>query len=66
MTALLEKAVAVVSPDRPWVNPDCGLKARWPETRTALENRVCAPQVMRERLNGETGSASGIREVAMK
>ncbi|WP_018233477.1 5-methyltetrahydropteroyltriglutamate--homocysteine S-methyltransferase [Thioalkalivibrio thiocyanodenitrificans] len=67
MTALLEKAVAVVSPGRLWVNPDCGLKTRtWPETRAALENMVYAAQVMRERLNAETGSASGIREAVMK
>src|SRR6185312_7256930 len=35
--ALLHKALAVLSPDQLWVNPDCGLKTRrWEEVRPAM------------------------------
>jgi len=47
---LLERACAVIPPERLWVNPDCGLKTRgWPETEQALRHMVQATQVMRER-----------------
>ena len=37
MLALLEKALAVLTPEQLWVNPDCGLKTRqWKETEPAL------------------------------
>ena len=49
MTALLEKASQVLSPDQLWVNPDCGLKTRgWPEVEQALINMVAAARQMRE------------------
>ena len=36
--------------ERLWVNPDCGLKTRgWPETKAALENRVKAAKILREK-----------------
>jgi 5-methyltetrahydropteroyltriglutamate--homocysteine methyltransferase len=48
MVRLLQKAAAVVSPDKLWVNPDCGLKTRgWPETETALRNMVDAARQLR-------------------
>lgn len=38
---LLSNALKVLSLDRLWVNPDCGLKTRrWPEVRIALTNMV--------------------------
>ncbi|MDO9452437.1 MAG: 5-methyltetrahydropteroyltriglutamate--homocysteine S-methyltransferase [Stagnimonas sp.] len=51
MTALLEKAIKVIPPERLWVNPDCGLKTRgWAETEDALGKMVQATRVLRERL----------------
>ncbi len=48
MTALLERAAAVLPPERLWVNPDCGLKTRgWPETKAALANMVEAAKALR-------------------
>ncbi|WP_242111788.1 5-methyltetrahydropteroyltriglutamate--homocysteine S-methyltransferase [Luteimonas aquatica] len=48
MSALLEKAGAVLAPEQLWVNPDCGLKTRgWPETRRALTAMVSAAQALR-------------------
>ena len=53
MQRLLERACEVVSPERLWVNPDCGLKTRaWPETRQALVNMVAAARAVREQLAG--------------
>ncbi len=50
MVRLLEKACAVVDPDRLWVNPDCGLKTRrWPEVDAALANMVAAAKTLRGR-----------------
>ncbi len=41
MTALLQKAAAVLPVKNLWVNPDCGLKTRgWEETAAALRNMV--------------------------
>jgi 5-methyltetrahydropteroyltriglutamate--homocysteine methyltransferase len=49
MAALLRRAVAVLGPERLWVNPDCGLKTRgWPETKAALGNLVAAACELRE------------------
>jgi 5-methyltetrahydropteroyltriglutamate--homocysteine methyltransferase len=48
MVRLLEKACAVVDPDKLWVNPDCGLKTRhWPEVDAALTNMVTAAKTLR-------------------
>ena len=49
MVALLDKAVAVLPPEKLWVNPDCGLKTRgWAEVKPALEHMVEAAQRMRQ------------------
>ena len=41
--ALLHKALEVITPDKLWINPDCGLKTRkWPETLESLKNMVKA------------------------
>jgi len=54
MLALLRKAREVISDDRLWVNPDCGLKTRgWEETRAALQHMVQAAKALRE----EAGAA---------
>ena len=50
MVRLLEKACAVVDPDKLWVNPDCGLKTRqWPEVDAALRNMVTAAKTLRRK-----------------
>jgi 5-methyltetrahydropteroyltriglutamate--homocysteine methyltransferase len=50
MTALLEKAAAVLPLRNLWVNPDCGLKTRgWEETKAALRNMIEAARSMRTR-----------------
>lgn len=49
MTALMEKAKAVIPAGNLWVNPDCGLKTRhWEETRKALIEMVAAARDLRE------------------
>ncbi len=49
MESLLKKALAVLSADQLWVNPDCGLKTRrWEEVKPSLTNLVVAAQKMRE------------------
>ena len=49
MTDLLRRAVAVLPPERLWVNPDCGLKTRgWEETKGSLLNMVEAAKILRE------------------
>lgn len=51
MTALLDKARQVLSPEQLWVNPDCGLKTRgWPEVEQALINMVAAARLLRREL----------------
>jgi len=53
MAELLERALAVVPPERLWVNPDCGLKTRgWPEATEALSNMMAAVHRCRERMSG--------------
>ena len=48
---LLGKALAVLSPEQLWVNPDCGLKTRkWTEVRPALANLVAAARQVRDGL----------------
>ena len=48
MLELLQRASAVIPPERLWVNPDCGLKTRgWPEVEAALANMVEAARRMR-------------------
>src|SRR5450830_1881320 len=50
MVRLLQRAAAVVPPERLWVNPDCGLKTRsWKETEAALRNMVEAARTLRTR-----------------
>lgn len=45
---LMEKAGERISPDRLWVNPDCGLKTRkWEEVIPALRNLVSAAEKLR-------------------
>ncbi len=47
---LFEKALLVISPEKLWVNPDCGLKTRaWPETKESLKNMVNAALVLRKK-----------------
>lgn len=46
---LLERAARVLSPERLWVNPDCGLKTRdWPEVEQAMGSLVGAARALRE------------------
>jgi 5-methyltetrahydropteroyltriglutamate--homocysteine methyltransferase len=50
LLSLLEKACEAISPERLWVNPDCGLKTRgWPEVERALANMVEAAKTLRQR-----------------
>ena len=50
MGDLLNKALAVLSPEQLWVNPDCGLKTRrWEEVRPSLVNMVQAAKSLREK-----------------
>ncbi len=45
---LLEKALAVLTPDQVWVNPDCGLKTRrWEEVKPALVTMIAAAKAAR-------------------
>ncbi len=47
---LMEKAAALIPPERLWINPDCGLKTRdWPEVESALKNMVSAAKTLREK-----------------
>nr|WP_295865183.1 5-methyltetrahydropteroyltriglutamate--homocysteine S-methyltransferase [uncultured Chitinophaga sp.] len=55
MTALMEKAKAVIPADQLWVNPDCGLKTRhWEETRKALIAMVTAARQLRQTVAATT------------
>ena len=48
MAGVLRAALAVLSRDQLWVNPDCGLKTRaWPETLAALRHMVAAARQLR-------------------
>ncbi|HET8701813.1 MAG TPA: 5-methyltetrahydropteroyltriglutamate--homocysteine S-methyltransferase, partial [Nitrococcus sp.] len=56
----LEKAAAVIPPQRLWVNPDCGLKTRgWEETKAALANMVAAAHRLRFEWKNVPAAASG-------
>ncbi|BDI30721.1 5-methyltetrahydropteroyltriglutamate--homocysteine methyltransferase [Capsulimonas corticalis] len=50
MLALLQSYAEVVSPERLWVNPDCGLKTRgWEEVRPAMRHLIeCAREARRK------------------
>jgi 5-methyltetrahydropteroyltriglutamate--homocysteine methyltransferase len=51
MADLLLRAGRVVSPERLWVNPDCGLKTRgWSEVEAALTNMVEAARDVRRQV----------------
>ncbi|MGW2423012.1 5-methyltetrahydropteroyltriglutamate--homocysteine S-methyltransferase [Streptomyces sp. NPDC001709] len=51
MAELLRTGLRVISAERLWVNPDCGLKTRgWPETRASLENLIAAARAVRAEL----------------
>ena len=55
LTALIRQALEVVSEDRLWLNPDCGLKTRqWPETLASLRNMVEAAARVRGDGEGKT------------
>jgi 5-methyltetrahydropteroyltriglutamate--homocysteine methyltransferase len=57
---LLGKALAVLSPEQLWVNPDCGLKTRrWEEVKPALAILVEAARSHRRRL-AESPAAEGV------
>lgn len=48
IVSLLKLAGERISPEKLWVNPDCGLKTRqWSEVRKALANMVEAAKVLR-------------------
>ena len=48
MSDLLRRAVAVIPPERLWVNPDCGLKTRrWDEVKPSLLHMVEAAKELR-------------------
>ncbi len=52
MTVLLLKALEVISPDKLWANPDCGLKTRkWEEVLPSLKTMVKASSQVREKIN---------------
>ena len=49
MKALLKKALAALSLDQLWINPDCGLKTRrWTEVEQSLANLVQAANELRQ------------------
>jgi 5-methyltetrahydropteroyltriglutamate--homocysteine methyltransferase len=57
---LLDGALAVLSPEQLWVNPDCGLKTRrWEEVKPALAALVEATRIVRRRLQDPSVSAAG-------
>lgn len=52
MEKRLLKALELISAERLWVNPDCGLKTRtWLEVSLSLQNMIQAVQNVRQRLN---------------
>jgi 5-methyltetrahydropteroyltriglutamate--homocysteine methyltransferase len=56
MEGLLDKALAVLSPEQIWVNPDCGLKTRrWEEVRPSLTAMVEAARGLRARAGAVAG-----------
>ena len=50
MVRALERMLAKISPEKLWVNPDCGLKTRGvPETDASLRNMVAAAKEIRQK-----------------
>ena len=50
MVRALELMLTKISPEKLWVNPDCGLKTRGvPETDASLRNRVAAAKEIRQK-----------------
>lgn len=50
ITALIDKAAALIPIERLWINPDCGLKTRnWTETEAALTSMVAAAHILRKK-----------------
>lgn len=48
MQNLMQKAGALLPPEKLWVNPDCGLKTRgWSEVKTSLANMVACAEALR-------------------
>jgi len=59
MAARLRKAARVISPDRLWANPDCGLKTRgWAEVEPALRNLVVAARQVAQELSAVSSATS--------
>ncbi len=49
----LENAAEVITQQRLWINPDCGLKTRaWEESKPALANMIAAAHKLRARIGG--------------
>ena len=50
MVRALERMLTKISPEKLWVNPDCGLKTRGvPETDASLRNMVTAAKEIRQK-----------------
>ena len=50
MVRALERMLTKISPEKLWVNPDCGLKTRGvPETDASLRNMVAAVKEIRQK-----------------
>lgn len=50
MVRALERMLTKISPEKLWVNPDCGLKTRGvPETDAGLRNMVAAAKEIRQK-----------------
>ena len=50
MVRALERMLTKISPEKLWVNPDCGLKTRGvPETDASLRNMVAAAKEIRQK-----------------
>ena len=50
MVRALERMLSKISPEKLWVNPDCGLKTRGvPETDASLRNMVAAAKEIRQK-----------------
>ena len=50
MVCALERMLTKISPEKLWVNPDCGLKTRGvPETNASLRNMVAAAKEIRQK-----------------
>jgi 5-methyltetrahydropteroyltriglutamate--homocysteine methyltransferase len=64
LTERLRRALAVLGPERLWVNPDCGLKTRrWSEISPALANLVRAVATVRAELGAEVPGTPRSRRI---